>query len=255
MPQWAVLDQELSRWSASGRVATLWWRDDDAVAASPALDTLLDLSSASGVGVTLAVIPAGAQTALAERIATLPRVGVVQHGFAHINHEPVGEKASEFGEGRGEAVLRDELAAGLARLRELFRERLLPAFVPPWNRIGACAVDLLPGLGLQALSTYRARSARAPRTGLLQVNCHADVMDWRGTRGFIGTGKVLADIVEHLVARREAAVDADEPTGILTHHLAHDDACWRFMQALLERTGQHPCVRWLSADEALCPTN
>ena len=80
-------------------------------------------------------------------------------------------------------------------------------------------------------------------------------MDWRGTRGFIGTRKVLADIVEHLAARREAMVDADEPTGILTHHLAHDEDCWRFMRMLFERTGGNPAVRWLDAGDALCPSH
>ncbi len=255
MSQWAVLDQELSRWSAAGRVATLWWRDDDAVAATTALDTLIELSANAGVGLGLAVIPAAARAELVERLAPHPYIEVLQHGYAHVNHEPLGTKACEFGARRGMSVLRSELGAGFERLRELFGARLLPVFVPPWNRIDAGALALLPTLGVQTISTYRPRPSRLACAGLLQVNCHADVMDWRGTRGFIGTRKVLADIVEHLAARREGTLDAEEPTGVLTHHLAHDDDCWTFLRQLFEHTRAHGGARWLGAAEALCPTN
>ena len=237
MSDWSALDEELSCWQAVGRQATLWWRDDDAGDATPALDTLLDLAAAAGVGVALAVIPAAARPALAERLA---------------NHQPAGMKSSEFADERGEAALRGDLGRGLDRLRELFGQRLLMAFVPPWNRIGEAAVSLLPGIGFRALSAYRPRPVVEPRPGLRQVNCHADVMDWKHGRGFIGTRKVVADIVEHLADRREGRVDAAEPTGVLTHHLDHDPACWAFMQTLLERTRAHPAARWLEPGEALC---
>lgn len=253
MPHWGVLDEELARWSALGREATLWWRDDDATDVTPALDTLLELSASAGVGLALAVIPVSARPALAERIAGQPGVAVLQHGYAHTNHEPAGVKACEFGDSRGEAMLREELAGGFSSLAELFGTQLLHAFVPPWNRVGETALALLPALGFRALSTYRPRAARERLPGLWQVNCHADVMDWKHTRGFIGSAKVIADIVEHLAARRQGEVDADEPTGVLTHHLDHDHECWAFMRALFERTRAHPAARWLSAGEALCP--
>lgn len=253
MPYWALLDQELERWSASGRVATLWWRDDDATALTPALERLLSIAAESGVGVGLAVIPAGADRSLAERLHESAEAAVLQHGYAHVNHEPAGIKACEFGNGRGEHRLREELRAGLERLHELFGGDLLPVFVPPWNRIGDTAVAVLAELGVRTLSTYRPRATRNTASGLLQVNCHADLMDWRGTRGFIGTRKVVSDIAEHLRARRTGAVDDDEPTGILTHHLAHDEGCWVFLRTLFERTAENSAARWLGAGEALCP--
>ncbi len=46
-----------------------------------------------------------------------------------------------------------------------------------------------------------------------------------------------------------SAVDPDEPTGLLTHHLEHDEPCWAFIDRLLEETRGHPAVRWLSAEE------
>ena len=43
------------------------------------------------------------------------------------------------------------------------------------------------------------------------------------------------------------AVDAREPTGILTHHLAFDAPAWSFLDALLARTRAHRAAQWLCA--------
>jgi hypothetical protein len=40
---------------------------------------------------------------------------------------------------------------------------------------------------------------------------------------------------------------------VLSHHLAHDEAAWRFLETLLPRLSEHPAVRWLSALEAFGP--
>ena len=53
------LTDEFDRWADQGLTATLWWRDDDAIAPTPALDRLLD--AAGPVPLTLAVIPALAE--------------------------------------------------------------------------------------------------------------------------------------------------------------------------------------------------
>jgi hypothetical protein len=41
---WATLQRELDRWAESGKTATFWWRDDDAVEETPQLQTLDALS-------------------------------------------------------------------------------------------------------------------------------------------------------------------------------------------------------------------
>jgi hypothetical protein len=53
---WPDVVDELDRWRDAERVATLWWRDDDAVAPSARLDRLVTI--AGKVPVALAVIPA-----------------------------------------------------------------------------------------------------------------------------------------------------------------------------------------------------
>lgn len=248
---WRALADELDAWRRAGRVATLWWRDDDAAAPTPALDRLLDLAARHELGVALAVIPARAGAPLGERLARSPEHAVLQHGYAHANHARAGERALELGGDRDPRALLSDLSRGFAHLRALFAAQALPVMVPPWNRLCPALLEPIGRLGCyRALSTFAARARREPVAGLLQVNCHVDIIDWRAGRGFRGDARALADLCAHLRARREGRVDADEPSGVLTHHLDHDPGCWRFLDALLALTREHPAVRWLDATEA-----
>jgi peptidoglycan/xylan/chitin deacetylase (PgdA/CDA1 family) len=238
------LTRELDAWGEAGRVATLWWRDDDATAPSAALERLLAL----GVGrapIALAVIPEPTGADLARRLATAPFARVLQHGWAHRNHRPPGERSAEYATDRPLATMTDELARGRAKLAELFGARCLPVLVPPWNRIDDAVIAALPALGLRFLSVF---GPRAPGSAAI-VNTHVDPIAWRAGRGFVGEAKALGELVHHLAARRTGAADAAEPTGLLTHHLGHDDALWRFLDRLLARTAAHQAARWLDARE------
>ena len=48
----------------------------------------------------------------------------------------------------------------------------------------------------------------------------------------------------HLAQRRTGEADVEEPTGLLTHHLAMDDASFAFTAEFLKRTAAHPAVQW-----------
>ncbi|UEM20979.1 polysaccharide deacetylase family protein [Skermanella mucosa] len=241
---WAALARELDLWAEAGRTATLWWRDDDAVSPSPALARLRDAATAADVPVALAVIPAGATPELAEELRRWPGASVLQHGLSHANHETPPSKKTELGPARSvEAVLAD-LAEGWRLLRPFDP---LPVLVPPWNRIAAEVAARLPAIGYAGLSTFNARPRPCPVPGLVQVNTHADVIDWRGGGGFAGTEAVIGAMVRHLAARRTGAADPDEATGLLTHHLVHDDPCRRFLDRFPAAASEHPAVRWLGA--------
>jgi len=134
-------------------------------------------------------------------------------------------------------------------LAALFGEQFSPILVPPWNRIDAALVPHLPGLGFTGLSTFGPRAAAEPAPGLGQVNCHVDVVDWRGDRGFVGVGPVLSRTAAHLAARRLGDVDAAEPTGLLTHHRVLDEACWAFLCDFLDHICQHRAARWVGGEE------
>jgi hypothetical protein len=234
--------QELDNWAATGRQATLWWRDDDAGAPTAALDRMIALSAANAVPLGLAVIPARATTALAARLQSAPTVFVLQHGLAHTNHAPPGERAAEFGPHRSLPARAAEIADGWHRLAGM--PRRLPLFVPPWNRYAPDIAPALAASGLRAVSAFG--PARQLTAGIVEGNCHCDIISWKTTRGFTGTAKSITMIADHLVARRTGAAPAAEVTGVLTHHLDHDPDCWRFLGALFQVTRVHPAARWIS---------
>src|SRR5271166_2217596 len=91
--QWRDLLDELNRWEAGGRLATLWWRDDDAVTPSRPLDRLLRV--ADEVPVALAVIPGVVEPTLAGWLEhdAPTSTRVLQHGWRHIDHDPGGKKS------------------------------------------------------------------------------------------------------------------------------------------------------------------
>ncbi len=251
MTSWRHLSEELDAWAAAGRSATLWWRDDDAVEPSPELTRLLTLAHARDLPLALAVIPARASKALAGWLAAHPaQPALLQHGDAHQIHARDGEKKAELGAQRPADVVLEELARGWERMTALFGEAWAPILVPPWNRIAERLVAELAGLGFRGLSTHGPRAAAEPAPGLVQVNTHLDIMHWPPPRGFLGEAESLEILVAQLRARRLREADAAEPTGLLTHHPAHDAAAWAFLEALLDRLAGHPAARFVEVGEA-----
>lgn len=252
---WASLDAELDAWAAAGRSAAVWWRDDDATAPGPALDRLLKVSGDASAPLALAVIPARVATDFAKGLDGHDLIAVVQHGYAHVNHAPRGQGlgAWELGLHRPEEEIMEELAAGRARLADLFGARFVAALVPPWNRIDERLVPHLPEAGLTGLSTFRPRKLRHPAPRVTQVNAHCDPIKWKGGSRFAGVARSLDDLVGHLRARREGRADPDEPTGLLTHHRDLDEDGWRFVARLTQCLTAHPATLWRAADALFGP--
>lgn len=238
----AALSAELDRWAADGRVAPFWWRDDDAVSATPALDRLR--RATEGIPLGLAVIPEGADRTLVAAVDGWPEADVLCHGEAHRDWSPPGRKKCELGPDRPASVVLDGIGRGRARLAALFGDRLLPVQVPPWNRIDPGLVPGLPALGWRGLSTFGDRRSHPPVAGLVAVNTHVDIMDWT-TRSGRPARDVAQAAVERLVARRTGAADPAEPVGILSHHLVHDAAAWDSCAGLAAVVTAHPAGRWV----------
>ncbi|MCA0919171.1 polysaccharide deacetylase family protein [Pseudooceanicola nanhaiensis] len=233
MSLWSAVREELALWRADGRVLPVWWRDDDAVAATPELDRLAQEARAYGLRVDLAVIPGRLEPSLAPALAEGPFSALV-HGLRHENHAPADHKKAEFGDTRPLSDRLIEAHQGLATLRARIGAPLLPVFVPPWNRIGA---DMAPGLaqiGYRGLSTFRPRAAVEAAPGLVQLNTHLDPIDWRGTRSAVAPEAFAAETLRLLEDRRRGRTDAGEPLGLLTHHLVHDAAIWSLVRAFWE---------------------
>jgi peptidoglycan/xylan/chitin deacetylase (PgdA/CDA1 family) len=234
-----ALRRRLDAAAEAGRPVRFWLRDDDAQAPTAALERLLDLC-AGRVPLTLAVIPAGAGAALADRLAGAAGVSVAVHGWSHANHARPWEKPQELGDHRPAGAVAGELARGLARLEALFGGRALPLLVPPWNRVA-------PGV-LAALRGFRAVSVYGPeRPGPLpSVNVQVDVIDWRGDRG----GRPDAALESEILAR----VAGGGAVGVMTHHLVHDAAAWGFVERLFALTCGHPGAAWMTAADLMAGT-
>ncbi len=243
MTGWADLEQELAIWRQQGLTLPLWWRDDDAIAPTPALDQLLQLSDETGLPVHLAVIPEGAIEALAERLQGSNAIPVV-HGFAHINHAPEGRKKMEFGTDRPLEQICEDIETGLHRLQNLFGPALAPLFVPPWNRIAPEVLPLLQQAGYRGLSTFTPRQHPEAVDGLAQINTHIDPIDWHNSRSAHPAEMLLAQMLKLLQDRRYARTDNTEPLGLLTHHLAHDSAIWNFTARLIITLMAGPVSVW-----------
>ncbi|TAJ31759.1 MAG: hypothetical protein EPO67_13135, partial [Reyranella sp.] len=243
MTGWQALADEAARWRDAGRTAELWWRDDDAVDVTPALDRLLAIHRDTGAPLALAVVPAKSTVALAAQLADLPGIDVLQHGYAHANHAVPPAKKIELGLERPAMLVLGELGTGWLALERMFANKALPVMVPPWNRIAPVLVPTLPEIGYRGLSTFGPRTRPIPVRGLRQVNTHVDLVDWK-SRSFVGEEPALAALVGALARAR--AGDS-EPVGLLSHHLAMDDGAWDFLRSILERTIAMPGLRVAAA--------
>lgn len=242
-PGWRALQDDLARAADAGVTTRFWLRDDDAVAVTPALERLVAVCEGATMPILLAVIPGDADPALASWLADSPGVEPCQHGWRHVNHAGAFGRACELGGLRSDEAVLAELARGRDRLRHLFGSRLTPVLVPPWNRIRPSLVSRLGPAGYAALSAF----GRAAGNGIPALNCDLDLIDWRnGRRG--RTPEDLCGQLRTLVAqaRRDGG-----PIGLLTHHLAHDDAAWHFLELFFERVRDLPGVAFTSATDEL----
>jgi hypothetical protein len=246
--EWSDLGDELDRWGLAGQVATLWWRDDDAVTVTPQLGDLLRL--AGDTPLALAVIPALARPELAAALHGRPHVAVMQHGWRHANRAGQGKK-SEYPEERSAAAVAAEIGAGQARLKALFGSRAVAALAPPWNRFADEFLPLLPVNGIAGISTMVSPSGAALPPGLVAIDVHIDLVAWHGDRGFIGEAAALSGLVSHLRAHRLRDATSPGPIGILTHHLIMDGPTAAFLDRLIQLTRSHTAVHWATAAELL----
>lgn len=240
---------ELDRWQDAGKIARFWWRDDDAVDATPALDRLITLTAELRAPLGLAVIPNKAEPSLFKRLSGFPDIRVLLHGASHVNHAPADQKKAEFGPHRPVDAMVNEIASALSwfclRCPE-GGQRFVPIFVPPWNRIDPALVARLSEADIARVSTFNPR--RRQSTGPIPINTHVDPIGWKRGKAFLGWDAAMVPLLTHLEAKRldDPGVDIDpgEPTGLLSHHLVQDDATWDFLHGVGQVITDHPAAEW-----------
>lgn len=223
-----ALTPELRLWAEAGRTPVIWWRDDDARAPSEALDRLLALSNRHRAPLTLAAIASPDLASLVRRLESEPGVEIAVHGFQHVNRQPEGRGFGEVVEGDSVDWVSDQLRSTVAAFHQAGAAPTL--FTPPWNNLTPQLLAALPGSALTAVSGFDRVSGTDG--GVARLDAHLDVLRWKGGGRFRGTWKFLSRM-RRLMAERRLAGRWDEPMGLLTHHLDHDEATWRFLERFL----------------------
>jgi peptidoglycan/xylan/chitin deacetylase (PgdA/CDA1 family) len=260
---WRDVRRELDRWADQGLKARFWIRDDDACELSAQLSRLQALAHTYNVNIGLAVIPGSVRSdfipwLLAANRAFFPMC----HGWNHANYGRPG-KPEEFGNGRPLAAVRRDAEQAYEVFSGHFGATNV-VFVPPFGRIAPALIEDLPRIGFTALSTGPRRSERMmlrldlrlpwtpairiPRpSGIPRFDIHVDVIDWT-RRTARDRDAIAAELLANLRLRRRGMLPSSHPIGLLTHHLAHDEAIWRSCHELLDALCGHEAVEPLDAD-------
>lgn len=188
----------------------IFFRDDDAGWAMPELGAMLDLFGRYECPVDLAVIPAALDHRDADQLNQWrddhPRIGLHQHGYAHVNYEPAAARKCEFGRARPV----DRQCADIMIGRDRMAGMLGPTdaiFTPPWNR---CTPSLLTRLGMLGFAIFSNNDVTIACDGLASLPI---TFDWDRAR--------REDRLEAELAKQLA--DASGPVGIMLHHATLDD--------------------------------
>lgn len=228
---------------------TFFFRDDDGGWGDDRLFKLLDLFADYDLPIDLAIIPQALTPALARKIrgrieTNRERIGLHQHGFAHVNHEAEGRKC-EFGPTRAQELQEQDIADGKRILAETFGPILQPIFTPPWNRCTAETGDCLIRLGFRILS----RDSSAAPLDILGLSELPVRVDWFAKRKGVRlntyeVGLLAADAVRYAkpvgVMFHHALMDGDERRAageLLALVAAHNRALCQPMQSLVR---EHP---------------
>lgn len=155
-----------------------------------------------------------------------------QQGWRHKNHEPQGPE-NEFGPARPREELLSDMIRGRERLAGLLGDQFTPVFTPPWNRMSARAVELLPQAGFKALSRDRSSTPETP-AGRPEFSINVDLHTHSGNDVGQDRNNLLQDIGLSL---------GNGLCGIMLHHQCMNDEAVRFLDILLAALTEHRGVR------------
>lgn len=199
----------------------------------------------------MAAIPALCDEALGAVVDGVAGLTIAQHGFRHQNHEADGSAKSEFGPGRPQAEVYDEICDGFLRLREIFGPRFAPVFVGPWNRCDPVHAGALVDVGLKGWSGLATEPSRPTHPHLRRVDVHLDIVDWSTPK--VQPLEVLCDRIGlALSAVDQGSVrrgSSQAPIGVLTHHRVFDETGWTIFSRLMELIAAAGAGDWSSPPE------
>jgi hypothetical protein len=232
-----ALDQELQLWHRHGAAPQVWWRDDDAHSDSSHLHRLCDFLATETL--VLAVIPGLVTDSLVRRLDGYPEVGVIQHGWKHVNYAEPDVWPSEYPWHRDRVEVALELRKGRSLLASAFPKQFHPILTPPWNTVAGWIFLHARSLGYCALSKGAAPHPLSGQSSTREVDAEIDICDWSREAQFIGAERLATALAAALRKRRQAAA-WEEPIGINSHHMqiaADDFVILRCILTLLKQAG------------------
>jgi predicted glycosyltransferase len=239
IPWQTELKECLELIQAEGKEVRIFFRDDDIDEDEESLIRLLDLFLAHGVPLNLAVIPDLLTEATVKRLHRrelwIPEsLGLIQHGWKHLNHEHEGRKC-EFGISRSLADKFNDIARGKSRLEEAFGPRFYPAFTPPWNRCTQDTFGVLDELGFVVFSKDQGH-APIQDHNFREISTTLDLYRWKDG----ATLKPADEIVSALISQMREL----DTIGILLHHKVMDDKALTFLDQLLNELRRCPQIHF-----------
>ena len=233
------LRENLALIQAEGKEVRIFFRDDDIDEDEESLIRLLDLFLAHGAPLNLAVIPDLLTEATVKRLHRrelwIPEsLGLIQHGWKHVNHEQEGRKC-EFGISRSLADKFNDIARGKSRLEEAFGPRFYPAFTPPWNRCTQDTFGVLDELGFVVFSKDREKELVQGHR-FQEISTTLDLYRWKGG----ATLKPADEVVPTLISQLWEL----DTIGILLHHKVMDVTALTFLDQLLSELRRCPQIHF-----------
>lgn len=204
----------------------VFFRADDIGVPSHRFTRLLGLFAKYRMPLALAVVPAWLTVLRWGQIKTIADTHPLlwcwhQHGWRHVNHEPVGKKC-EFGPCRKENEIYSDLKRGGERLRKILGDRFFPVFTPPWNRCDGRTLNIIKKQGFIAVSRNPGAFPET-RGGFPDIGVQVDLHTRKG-RGSTDR-RLLFDEIAHGLASGAC--------GFMIHHRRMNRTAFAFLEALL----------------------
>jgi hypothetical protein len=234
MKNFALFEECLARHPG----VAFWWRDDDVGVgsrrhpianwiANRRLKKMLTLAQQYGIYSIFAAIPYKFSSRGKKQINLIKKynANVALHGIQHKNNS-CGSGASEFPDGLNVAENLTTILEYKKEFLNIFQDRFMPIFVPPWNTLSKDIEVVLLRNGL-----YISRSNDFHSIEYDAYNIDVDMIDWY-TRGLRDEETILQEIIALVESGRKSI-------GLMGHHKVANGRAFLFFDNLFEIIARH----------------
>ncbi|WP_243310740.1 polysaccharide deacetylase [Fundidesulfovibrio agrisoli] len=222
---------ELGLSQAPGGRAQVFFRADDVAVPGNSFTKMVGIFREGGAPLCMATVPSWLTVSRWQALLKEAREDELfcwcQHGWRHMNFEPVGQKKREFGQARPAKDKRLDLTKGFKRLGEIMEQRFTPVFSPPWNRCDGESMAAMPAIGFRGLSRTVGAGPNPPEN-LPDFPVRMDLHTRKEPDPQASLEAMLDEMRQGLASGR---------LGVMLHHQRMNDAAGVFLAALIKELG------------------